>query len=240
MIALHFGSTEAPLFGVYHPARGARPHPHGVVICPAFGTEYMLSHFAVRRIAMQLAERGFDVLRFDYSGTGDSAGAQEDVSLEAWLADIRTAVRELMETTGQTKVSLLGVRFGAGLAVEVAARAGDSVHSVLAWDPVLRGAEYLAWMEQAEAALHPNGTKGTQVLGHPLPPAFRAQVAAFDATAAADALADRLLRLGGLWGMGAERQSGDGLFELALRSGDIIVDQRVVNAVADLLTEALP
>lgn len=240
MIALHFGSTDAPLFGVYHPARGSRPSPRGVVICPAFGAEYMLSHFAVRRIALQLAERGFDVLRFDYSGTGDSAGAQEDVSIEAWLSDIRAAIGELMDTTGLATVSLLGVRLGAGLAVEVAARSGDTVRSVVAWDPVLRGTEYLAWMEQAEAALHPSGATGTQVLGHPLPAAFRAELAAFDASAAENVLADRVRRLGGLWGMRGELPSGEGLFELALRSGDIIVDQRVVDAVVALVTDAQP
>jgi alpha-beta hydrolase superfamily lysophospholipase len=229
MTALYFGDPAAPLFGVYHPATGKR-RSHGIVLCHAFGAEYLLSHFAVRRVAIELAKRGHDVLRFDYTGSGDSAGEQNEVRLERWLVDIETAIDELRDTAEVSAVSLGGVRLGAGLACLVAARREDVVDAVVAWDPVLNGAAYLELLERAERTRHPRGTTEPQLLGHPLPCAFRTELERFDATAAAAGLGDRLRPV--LVG-GAE---GEGAFERALASGDIVAEPRIVDAMVGALT----
>src|ERR1700692_718420 len=58
-------------FGWLHPGNGDR----GVVLCNSFGHEYVWTHKGMRRLADELSARGIWVLRFDYRGTGDSAGA---------------------------------------------------------------------------------------------------------------------------------------------------------------------
>lgn len=232
MTALHFGKPDSPLFGVYHPASGERRQRSGTVLCNAFGAEYLLSHFALRRVAVELSRRGHDVLRFDYSGTGDSSGAQEDVSLDQWLIDIDVAIDELRDTAELDSVSLLGVRLGAGLACVAAARRPDVVQSVVAWDPVLRGDLYLTWLRDAERMLHPGDSGEPQVLGHPLPDSFRTQLERFDATDTVATLGERVMLLRDGTGEDAEKSRP---FEQALTTGDIIVDPLFVEEMVSSL-----
>lgn len=237
MTALHFGRPEAPLFGVYHPAVGRRRGTAGIVICNAFGAEYMLSHFALRRVALELAKGGHEVLRFDYSGTGDSSGHEDDVSLGQWLEDIDTAIDELIDTAGLDAVSLLGVRLGAGLACVAAAKHGETVRSVVAWDPVLRGEHYLAELRRVERIMQSGESGEPQLLGHPLPETFRAELKGFDAAALAVGLGDRLIRINEPSCTEGRRMRPGGLFEQALVTGDIIVDHQLVDEVVAALVE---
>jgi pimeloyl-ACP methyl ester carboxylesterase len=88
------------------------------------------------------------VLRFDYSGTGDSWGDLSDASIDQWVADVGAAVRE-MEMSGATEISLVGLRLGATLAA-LSACEQQSVRKVVLWEPVLDGARYVATLR----ALH--------------------------------------------------------------------------------------
>ena len=57
---------------------------------------------------------GFDVLRFDYEGTGDSAGdLTEPDRVDAWLRNIERVVDEARELAGSSEVALVGLRIGA-------------------------------------------------------------------------------------------------------------------------------
>jgi alpha-beta hydrolase superfamily lysophospholipase len=73
---------------------------------------------AFRSLADRLAEAGFVALRFDYDGTGDSAGRNNDPKrVEAWLGSVREAVA-LVRTFGLSRVSVIGMRMGATLGAE--------------------------------------------------------------------------------------------------------------------------
>ena len=86
-----FGSSEERLLGVHHPPRGRAPRERGILLCYPLGQEYMRAHRAFRQLGMLMARRGFHVLRFDWFGTGDSAGRVEDAKIERWVADARSA-----------------------------------------------------------------------------------------------------------------------------------------------------
>lgn len=137
---LFFGDATSQLFGVYHPPVG-RPRQRAVVICNPLGQEHMRAHRCLRQIAIRLSQEGAHVFRFDYFGTGDSAGSLADARLETWLHNIDQAVEELKAMSMSRRVSLLGLRLGATLAV-LAARQRSDVDSLLLWDPVVRGDEY--------------------------------------------------------------------------------------------------
>lgn len=143
-----FGDPKSPLFGAYYPADAAQASDSAVLICPPVGQEYMRSHRALHQLAGQLAVRGFHVLRFDYTATGDSAGDEAAITMSRWRADIAVAARELMEVSGSVRIALLGLRLGAALAC-LAAETVGAVRLVL-WDPVVSGAEFLGQLE----ALH--------------------------------------------------------------------------------------
>jgi pimeloyl-ACP methyl ester carboxylesterase len=148
------------------------------------GQEYMRAYWAIRQLAAMLVRAGFPVLRFDYYGTGDSAGDSGDISLERWQADIHTAIDELKSRTTMGRVSLVGLRLGARLAAVTSAQRED-VRDLVLWDPVVIGKEYLAELDRmhrqmlidtlrAPTARMRLGNGGIQEqLGFPLPPPMR-------------------------------------------------------------------
>lgn len=121
----YFGPDERPLYGFLH--RVSAPAASlGLVICNPFGYEAVCAHRSVKHIAVAAADAGVPSLRFDYDGTGDSAGDDRDPGrVAAWLASIEHAIDELRRITGVAKVCLLGIRIGALLAATVAARRDD-------------------------------------------------------------------------------------------------------------------
>lgn len=136
MSSFFFGPADRQLLGCYHAARGASAG--AVVICPSWGTEYQYSHRALRMLARRLAERGFHVLRFDYSGMGDSWGDATDGDMEAWALDVGTAVTELRSMSQAGAVDLVGLRIGASVAATAASRLGH-IRRVVLWDPIVDG-----------------------------------------------------------------------------------------------------
>ena len=140
---LYFGSSQRPLFGWLHPADDVAARNIGVVLCMPSGYEAICTHRSYRRLAEGAAERGFPALRFDYDGTGDSAGLALDGDRVAqWLGSIGTAIDTLKARTGVEKVCLFGVRVGASLAA-VAAQGRTDVFAMIAFAPVIKVSSYL-------------------------------------------------------------------------------------------------
>jgi alpha/beta superfamily hydrolase len=109
----------------------------GFVFCDPFAEEKLWAQRVMVNFARELAVRGYSVLRFDYLGTGDSEGDFEECSIETKLSDIRCAVRTLCEKVkGIKSIGLLGLRFGATLAV-LAANIEKKVKSLVLWEPAL-------------------------------------------------------------------------------------------------------
>jgi alpha-beta hydrolase superfamily lysophospholipase len=124
------------------------PPPHlrrgaGIVLCPALGYEYMSAYRTWRSLAERLSARGFDTLRLDYDGTGNSAGTPEDPDrVEAWLGSIACAIAEARRVSGSNLVALVGLRAGALLAIRAAAAAGG-VDRLVLWNPFPSGRAYV-------------------------------------------------------------------------------------------------
>ncbi|MEM1433799.1 MAG: alpha/beta hydrolase [Pseudomonadota bacterium] len=153
MEPLFFDTARRQLYGVYHPPAMLRTASAGVVLCYPIGEEYMRIHRAFRWLAERLAARGFHVLRFDYDGTGNSAGNLESTSFPAWQDNVLSAVDELRSISGAEQLSLIGLRIGALLAAASAAAA--RCHSLVLWDPVPSGSAFRA---QLEARVTNSGT----------------------------------------------------------------------------------
>ncbi len=142
-----FGRPEEPLFGWYHPPERAPARGPGVVLCPPFGYEAICTHRTLRALAMRLAEAGLPVMRFDYHGTGNSAGDDRDPDrVRAWLDSIGTAADELMNRSEVASVSLVGLRLGATLAM-IAATGRRDVSALVLWAPCLAGRNFLREMK---------------------------------------------------------------------------------------------
>lgn len=200
---LHFGPPAGRLFGVYQAPAGVAARPLGIVLCYPIGQEYLRAHRSFRQLAIRLARHGFHVLRFDYHGCGDSSGPGEVWTVPEALGDIGRAAHELRRRAGCSRIGLVGLRFGATLALLAAGQVDDAAALVL-WEPVLSGGAYLQSLEAQQAAWHrlmgltippDGGEPATELMGFPLPAAARARVEEIDLLAVDRCPAERVLLL---------------------------------------------
>ena len=150
----YFGSERA-LFGLFH-ASGASARK-AVLLCPPLGQDQIRCHRLYRQLAQALAAEGIAVLRFDYYGTGDSAGDSADVDWQRCMADTAVAAGELRTRAGVDRVFAFGARLGGSIALASAAQARFA--GVVAWDPVLDGQAYVAQLDAMQSALCADGQR---------------------------------------------------------------------------------
>lgn len=114
-----------------------------MLLCNPFGEEASRAHRTFRVLATQLERAGYAALRFDYSGTGDSVGDSGAATVDAWVGDIASAADRLRTASGVARVTVVGLRFGATLAMLASARGELRPRHLVLWDPVVDGAAYL-------------------------------------------------------------------------------------------------
>lgn len=100
----------------------------------------------MRHLAVRLSLAGFHTLRFDYFGTGDSAGEEGDTDAAGLQADVVTAVETLQDLAATEKVTLIGLRAGANVAASAAAASRGAIEALILWDPILPGDPSMAGM----------------------------------------------------------------------------------------------
>jgi dienelactone hydrolase len=133
------GADDRPIAAWW--SEPAWPSRSGVVIASPIGYEWWSTHRTVRTLAERLAARGQTVIRFDYDGTGDSAGGRwDDARVAAWRASLGEAVTAL-RSRGVEHVTIAGLRFGGLLALlDGAAHGADAV---VGWVPVTSGRRFV-------------------------------------------------------------------------------------------------
>ncbi len=146
-----FGDTNKQLYGVYHPPAAQQYRDEAVLICYPTGEEYIRTHRVLTQLTGRLTSLGFHVLRFDYYGSGNSAGRTDEGDVSQWLQDIKTALTELKDMSAVSRLSVIGVRFGAALAA--LASSETRLNKLVLWDPVTDGEAYVQDMMDMEQAL---------------------------------------------------------------------------------------
>jgi uncharacterized protein len=204
MTPLYFGTGQRRLFGVLDPAETRTSQPQAAVICYPWGPEYIFAHRALRHLSRQLAARGFHVLRFDYYGSGDSAGDESEMRLSGSREDIASAIQELKDICDAKAVTLIGLRLGGALAAQVAADCRKDVAALVLWDPAVSGPEHLEvleieWLEMAQRHStylgHERERRRGARYGLPITDELATDVSAIDLIAIADRLPSRTLCL---------------------------------------------
>ncbi len=166
----------------------------GVVFVPPLLHEQPRSRRFLTEAASELAAIGIPVLRFDFYGTADSAGHGAEVDLATMRDDLTRTVQALHALTRVKRVALIA--WGAGaLPAWDWLRHGGEASAVVLWEPVLRGAEWLADLEEADRHERCSPERYTgilprsadvddgQLMGYPVSNAFRQQCAGVDACA---------------------------------------------------------
>lgn len=193
MTPMRISRGDRELFALYLPASSGGPLRPAVVMCNAFGQEAIRAHRLFRILGERLCAAGCDVLRFDYFGSGDSAGDDDQFDVDGALADIQVATDVLVERSGARQVVLLGLRLGASLAMLASTHLREAPAGLVLLDPVVDGASYLDELRRAhestlraafgarwdtdaalrEAAL---ATAGDEALGFAITAAFQEQL----------------------------------------------------------------
>lgn len=150
--------------GIYQPASDHSSNKL-LVICPPLFDDYLRCYKALSDLSAGAADKGVHVLRFDYYGTGDSAGELDQASIERWLNDIASAIEEGVQITGATEVYILGVRFSATLAAQVA---DHRINKYIFWDPFDSGKSYLKWIDRVNSQLKVDHRRVAYEAGEPL------------------------------------------------------------------------
>ncbi len=144
----HFytGSKADKLYSVYHEPRKTGNNAKAVILCYPVGQEYIRCHRMYANLASKLADEGVHVVKFDYTGTGDSYGDFSGATAEAWIEDIAAIAEELMSGTEATQLYIVGVRLGAWLASRYAEKV--PVEGLVLLSPVFDGKAYLDEIRQ--------------------------------------------------------------------------------------------
>jgi pimeloyl-ACP methyl ester carboxylesterase len=175
---------DQQIFTLHYPAETHAQET--IIICPPAPQETMRSQAALGQLARRLQEDGYNVLRFDYSSTGDSEGSSDSVSMDRWLQDVLKVYAFAEEQAPGTRISFMGLRLGAALAIRASQKA--KVHRLVLWDPIVDGIHYLREMEASHKRMFqlnsieppfPSWRYGNeQCWGFPWSESWRSQIAA--------------------------------------------------------------
>lgn len=127
-------------FCIFHRASGV-PLGHVLYVHP-FAEEMNKSRRMAALQARAFCARGYNVLQMDLLGCGDSSGDFGEARWALWKDDVRTAHRWLRRYA-EAPVHLWGLRVGALLAADCAREEHKSFASLLMWQPVISGAQFM-------------------------------------------------------------------------------------------------
>ena len=121
---------------LHRPPRGRGPRPAVLMLHGFTGSKHE-AHRLFVLTARALAAAGVIVLRFDFRGSGDSAGDFRDMTLATELADARAGWRFLRRQPGvdRARLGLLGMSMGGLLAAHLMGLE-RSVRAAVLWCPV--------------------------------------------------------------------------------------------------------
>jgi hypothetical protein len=123
----------------------------GVLLVPPLLIEQPRSRRFVTEVASGLAALGLPCLRFDFFGTGDSAGTGDQADFASMCIDIELAAGALRARAGVERVAVLAWR-GAVLALWPWILGVGNPEVVVLWEPIVDGAEWLDELEREDVA----------------------------------------------------------------------------------------
>lgn len=143
-----------------------------VVLCPPLGREQVASYRSYRQLAESLARTGLLTVRFSWTGQGDSAPIDDELSvLETWAADM-SAIGEQLREAGVQKITWVGLRFGALLLARQASDLHEAglLDAMVLWDPTPTGRAFLRHEQllYTSAGLEGDGGSDFHALGYTL------------------------------------------------------------------------
>ena len=147
-----------PILAFLHMPGAVTPASIGVLLCPPFGWEEVVTYRSRRAWAEALALAGHPALRIDLPGTADSVGSSRGPArFEAWVSAVSQAAQWLRTTSGCRRMAAIGIGLG-GVIVTRATADGAPIDDLILWNVPTRGRKIVREL-RAFAAV--------SILGHP-------------------------------------------------------------------------
>jgi len=117
----------------------------GIVMCHGFTGSRTEAHFLFVKAARAFCEAGWNVLRFDFRGSGESDGRFRDMTINGEIDDALAALQALRAepTVDAARVGLVGLSLGGFVAACASGRDGD-VGALVLWSAVAEMAELVS------------------------------------------------------------------------------------------------
>jgi pimeloyl-ACP methyl ester carboxylesterase len=129
-----FNSEGLKLSGVFHKSSGNIGNAilvHGIINDKDEDGTFI-------KLAKKLSAKGYNVLRFDFRGHGESEGVSENVTIAGELEDLRNAIEQLNEIAGEkSNFIIIAMSFGAVSSILYSSKNQGKVKKLVLWNPVL-------------------------------------------------------------------------------------------------------
>ena len=158
-----FTSEGQQIIGVVHRPPDAEAPTPVVVMCHGFTGHKVESHRIFVKTARALAQSGLAALRFDFRGSGDSAGEFDEMTVEGEVRDALAALTFARREVGRP-VALLGLSLG-GLVATLAAQRDGDVAALVLWAPVAHPERLARRMGLKDGGVQPLQWQGRYDLG---------------------------------------------------------------------------
>jgi pimeloyl-ACP methyl ester carboxylesterase len=129
-------------FGWLHTSSALAGSDVAIVLCSGLRRDVSNAYRPFRILADQIAAAGYPVLRFDYTGTGNSCDAEAGEYWSVWQQNILAGADYVRTMAGAQRVVLIGLRIGAALAT-LATACREDITGLILLDPVVRGKSHM-------------------------------------------------------------------------------------------------
>jgi len=135
-----FESKGQQIVGMLHVPEGRGRFP-AVLLLHGFTGTKVEPHRMFVKISRTLAEHGIASLRFDFRGSGDSAGDFEDMTIRSEVTDSLEAIKFLArhKRVNSRRLALIGFSMGGAVGSHVVAREKHRIKSSVLIAPVAEG-----------------------------------------------------------------------------------------------------
>jgi hypothetical protein len=128
-IPLTITSTQVPLMAVLHKTAGSKL----IIMCHGFTGNKIENRRLFVQAARAFSAEGYNVLRFDFFGSGDSPGEFEDSLISIYIENLKDVIQWGVDN-GYQDIGVLGLSMGAGTAILTVS--GQPVKILVTWSAV--------------------------------------------------------------------------------------------------------